>query len=286
MTRRALHPAVGQRGSVLIIVLWVAFGLVTLALYFANSMSFELRVSDNRVAALEANQAIAGALRYASNLLATASDEPGLPPDELSYESDAISIGDATVWFIGRDSRQTLVDEPWFGLVDEAAKLNLNTATAEMLELLPGMTAEFAAAIVDWRDTDSEASTSGAEDETYLRLNPAYRCKNAAFESVEELRLVYGADLRFLYGEDTNLNGVLDPNENDGDVTPPDDDRDGQLDGGLLEYVTVHSADGGLRSDGSARLNVNHTNQQELATLLQVSLGTDRANAILHKLGG
>jgi hypothetical protein len=36
---------------VLIIVLWIAFGLVSLALYFANSMNFELRASDNRVCA-------------------------------------------------------------------------------------------------------------------------------------------------------------------------------------------------------------------------------------------
>src|SRR5882672_11094047 len=43
--RRALSPRVtvrsvrGERGSVLIIVLWIAFGLVSLALYFAGSMS-------------------------------------------------------------------------------------------------------------------------------------------------------------------------------------------------------------------------------------------------------
>jgi type II secretory pathway component PulK len=282
----ATATASRERGSVLIIVLWVAFGLVTLALYFANSMSFELRASDNRVAAIEASQAIAGALRYASNLLATAVEEPGLPLDDLEYQTDALPVGDATVWFLGRDPRQTLPDEPWFGLADEGAKLNLNTATFEMLELLPDMTAEFAAAIVDWRDSDSEVTSGGAEDETYLRLNPAYRCKNAPFESAEELRLVSGADLRFLYGEDTNLNGVLDPNENDGDVTPPDDDRDGQLDGGLLEYVTVYTADRPLRSDGTARLNVNSTNQQELATLFEENFGTDRANAILQKVGG
>ena len=40
-----------QRGSVLVIVMWIAFGLVSLALYFANSMNFELRASDNRVSA-------------------------------------------------------------------------------------------------------------------------------------------------------------------------------------------------------------------------------------------
>lgn len=280
-------PAPGRRarGSVLIIVLWIAFGLVSLALYFAQTMSFELRAADQRAAATEASQAIAGAIRYASNVLATLVEEPGRLPDDFSYASEAVPVGDATFWFLGRNPQQALASQPAFGLVDEASKLNLNTATAEMLQSLPGMTAEFAAAIVDWRDSDSEPGPGGAEDEIYLRLTPAYRCKNAPFESVEELRLVYGADLRYLFGEDANLNGVLDPNENDGDASPPDDDRDGQLDAGLLEYVTVHSAEPGTRADGSARINVNSTNQQTLAGLLQQYFGTDRANAILRQLG-
>jgi len=63
-------------------------------------------------------------------------------------------------------------ERPSFELVDEASKLNLNTATVEMLQLLPGMTPELAAAIVDWRDSDSDVTTGGAEDEVYLRLNP------------------------------------------------------------------------------------------------------------------
>ena len=58
-----------QRGSVLVIVLWIAFGLVSLALYFANSMNFELRASDNRVSAMAADQAIEGAVRYLNYLL-------------------------------------------------------------------------------------------------------------------------------------------------------------------------------------------------------------------------
>src|SRR5437016_980015 len=59
-----------ESGSVLIIVMWVAFGLVSVALYFAQSMIFELRASDNRVAELEAEQAIEGAARYVTYLLA------------------------------------------------------------------------------------------------------------------------------------------------------------------------------------------------------------------------
>src|SRR5438552_14527897 len=53
-----------EGGSVLIIVLWVSLGLVTLALYFANSMSFEIRAAENRVASMQAEEAIAGAARY------------------------------------------------------------------------------------------------------------------------------------------------------------------------------------------------------------------------------
>lgn len=282
---RPRTPPHRRRGSVLIIALWIAFGLVALALYFAQTVSFELRAADQRAAAYEAAQAIAGALRYASNVLATVPEAPGLPPDEFDYLSEALPIGEATVWFLGRHPRRALANLPAFGLVDEAAKLNLNTATVEMLQQLPGMTPEFAAAIVDWRDADSEPGPGGAEDEIYLRLSPAYRCKNAPFESVEELRLVDGADLIYLFGEDANLNGVLDPNENDGDASPPYDNRDGYLDAGLFEYVTVYSAEPNTRSDGTPRINVNDTNPQTLASFLEQAFGTDRANAILLRLG-
>ena len=80
-----------QRASVLIIVLWVAFGLVSLAIYFANSSSLELRAADNRVASLEAEQAIAGAARYLSNVLANLS-EPGIPPDPATLKMINVSM--------------------------------------------------------------------------------------------------------------------------------------------------------------------------------------------------
>ncbi len=178
-----------QRGSVLIIVLWVTFGLVSLALYFANSMSMELRASENRVAAVQADQAILGAAKYVTNLLADL-EVPGRLPDSWSYRAEAVPIGEAQFWFIGRPETDTAQEEPVFSLADEGARLPLNTVTVDMLQWLPRMTPELAAAIVDWRDEDSDAGDGGAEDETYQRLNQPYRCKNAPFESLEELRLV------------------------------------------------------------------------------------------------
>jgi type II secretory pathway component PulK len=152
-----------------------------------------------------------------------------------------------------------------------------------MLELLPRMNSMFAAAIVDWRDPNSEVSEGGAEDETYQRLSPAYRCKNAKFESIDELRLVYGMDLELLYGEDANANGVLDLNENDGDQSFPLDNRDGRLDPGLLEYVTVYTQQPTTRTNGSPRVSV--TNQTELATLLLEKFESEKASEIQRQLG-
>ena len=80
-------------------------------------------------------------------------------------------------------------------------------------------------------------------------LSPPYLCKSAPFETTDELRLVAGTDLDLLAGEDVNRNGILDPNE-------VDEDRNGQLDPGILAYTTVYSREPNTRSDGSARVNV------------------------------
>lgn len=271
----------GEKASVLIIVLWICFGLVSLALYFAHSMSFELRAADNRVASTEAEQAIAGAIRYVSNILAT-TVYPGALPEPETYPREAVEVGDARFWLVGRPIEQLPPEQPYFNLVDECSKLNLNSVTTDMLQWLPRMLPEQAGAILDWRDEDSEVNElGGAETDLYQRFNPPYMCKNANFETVEELRLVYGMDLEILLGEDGNLNGVLDLNENDGDQSPPYDNQDGRLDPGLFEYFTVFSTEPTTRTNGSPRINVATTNQQELATLLTEKFDTEKANSIL-----
>ena len=274
-----------QDGSVLIIVLWIAFGLVSLALYFAHSMSFELRAADNRVAGVEAEEAIAGAARYVSNVLAYA-QSPGTLPDTNTYRFAAVPVGDATFWLIGRGDDQNPPTTAHFGLMDEASKLNLNTATTNMLLALPRMTPDLAANIISWRSSANSNLSGGVGSETYMRLNPPYLCKNAPFETVDELRLVYGAYLDILYGEDVNLNGVLDPNENDGDVSPPSDDQNGRLDPGILEYVTVYSHEPSTTTNGTARVNVgdlgNPAQATQLRSLLQ-NAGVANPNLILAR---
>ena len=285
MPSRPLH----QRGSVLVLVLWIAFGLVMLALYFANSMTLELRGAQNRVASIEAEHAINGASRYVNYVLTyygTNGILPNLTQDLPGFFTTGARIGECDYWLIGRSDLQLRPERATFGLVDEASRLNLNTATAEMLQLLPRMTAELAAAIVDWRDADSTPLENGAEDEVYNRLTPPRKAKNAPFETTEELRLVNGFTLELLYGEDTNLNGVLDPNENDGEDSPPFDNRDGRLDPGLLEYVTVYSQQPNTRADGSARINISTAQgRRQLTNVWNEVLGESRAREVVAATG-
>lgn len=281
-----IGPPNGGSGSVLIIVLWVTFGLVSMAIYFAHSMNLEMRTAANRVAAVEAEQVANGAARYAALLLSTM-ETNGVLPDPSRYASEEGLVGSGAFWFLGRGQERDRATTPVYGLVDEAARLNVNTATREMLESLPAMTTELAGAIIDWRDADSDPTDSGAEDEVYQRLNPPRRAKNGRFETLEELRLVQGATPWVLFGEDANLNGILDPNENDGDLSPPIDDRDGQLDAGILEYLTVYSRESAYRTNGEPKLNVAQPQAaQQLGEYLVEKLGQDRAGQVRQRLVG
>lgn len=245
------RPSRKETGSVLIIVIWVCLGLVALTVYFADSMISEMRAADNRVVQVAARQAAAGGTRYAAFILSQFGTN-GTVPYRADYSTEDIPVGDASFWLIGRDPDQRPTEEPVFGLVDEASKLNLNTATRSMLEALPTMTPELADAIISWRTR----SQSGAGDSTYGRLDPPRTNKGGPFETVDELRLVYGATLDLIFGEDVNRNGALDENENDGDQSAPRDNSDGLLQPGILEYVTVYSREPNTRANGSRRINI------------------------------
>jgi hypothetical protein len=63
-------------------------------LYFGNSMSSELRASDNRVQSLASEQAIEGAARYVASVLVEQATN-GVVPYYTDYASDAVAVGDA-----------------------------------------------------------------------------------------------------------------------------------------------------------------------------------------------
>ena len=272
-----------REGMVLIIVLWIILGLVTVVLLFAEGMRMEYKASTNATAALQAGQALEGARRYLAYVLSDLATPGEFPTSDL-YEAEDVPVGDATFWVIGRaDEDLAEADIPVFGLIDEASKLNLNTATREMIELLPNMTPDVAAAILDWRNSPDNPQPDGAESDFYMAGDPAYMCKNAPFESVEELRWVRGVTRDLLYGADTNRNGILDPGEKDADAiagTTNISSSYSAFSRGLLDFVTVVTREPNVRADGSPRADVRRPKNTELDALLHEKLGAGRAAQI------
>ena len=260
----------GSRGTVLIVTLWVVIVLAALVVVLARSMRVEGASSANGLAAMQADAIEQGAIQY---VLARVDGLEGAVPTTTDVPAEAVRVGSGAFWILNPngDGRTHT-----FGIVDEASKLNLNTATPDVLQKLPGMTAELAAGIVDWRDGDSAVTTGGAESEYYLLLDAPYECKNAPLETVEEVLLVKGMTQTILFGEDTNRSGVLDDNENDAAATEPADNANGQLDRGIYDFVTVYSSAPSTSASNEALINVNEPSEA-LAVLLRSVVSPDRA---------
>jgi DNA uptake protein ComE-like DNA-binding protein len=143
------------------------------------------------------------------------------------------------------------------GVTDEASKININTAGDETLLALGGMTPELVDALLDYRDADANTRPQGAEQDYYDQLPHPYLIKNGPLMTVEELLLVKGFNVALVYGEDYNLNGLLEPGEDDGETTFPPDNGDGQLDRGLLGMATTWSYERNVAAGGSKRININ-----------------------------
>ena len=281
-----------DRGSVLVVVMWLVFGLISITLYFANSMTYELRAADNRIASYEAQQAIEAGRRYATCILSNL-NQPGLMPDPQCYLHEAVPVGNGKFWYIGHTNVQYVnSSNVTFGLRDEAAKMNLNalpggfdTASTNLTLLFNRLNQQQIYNIMAWESTNTVNNVGAAESQTYLMQTPPYLCKNAPYETVDELRLVFQMNIDILYGEDANLNGALDPNEDDGDASAPSDNADGRLDSGLFEWFTVYTVESTNDTNGNARVNVTSGGGTNLTALLETNFSSSRAQQIEQQLG-
>ncbi len=264
---QSLNRSIPQSGVALILVLWI-MAILTLLMYaFLAEMQVEYALAsgfgEERKAEQLAWSAVDLACAMAENETTPQFQLDGpLSHNEEEFFEVPLGEGAFTLVHPVYDEGGTVAMR--WGLEDEASKININYAPKEALLKLPGVTEEIADSIIDWRDQDSNAGPSGAESPYYGGLSPPYTCKNQPFETIEELLLVRGVTAEILYGEDTNLNGRLEPNENDADQTAPRDNGDGRLDPGLFAFVTTASADTNLTNDGQPRANLNTANDQQL----------------------
>jgi DNA uptake protein ComE-like DNA-binding protein len=151
-----------------------------------------------------------------------------------------------------------------------------STGGRTALMTLPNMTEEIADAILDWLDSDDTPRANGAESQYYGEQGGTHMPKNGPIDTLEDLLQVRGVTADLLYGADLNRNGRIDPSE-----SQLASNFDEQSMRGWSAYLTVYSAEGNLRADGTAKLNLNDTDLQTLFTNLQSELGPDWANYII-----
>lgn len=175
----------GQRGVVLVVVLWLLVLLEVLVATQTVSARTEGELVRNRVEALRARAAAEAGLYMAIDLLAR---QQGRKERLLRSDGDVYSVNynEVTVRV---------------SVLDEAGKIDLNAARPELLRnLLVSLTqdaekgAQLSDAIVDWRDADQVRREAGAEDEEYQASGMGYGAKDEYFDNLEELLLVLGMD--------------------------------------------------------------------------------------------
>ncbi len=268
------------KGSVLIVTMWIVLILASLTIVFARTTRVEAMAAANHIAAVKAEAIAEGAINY---IFAKLTSEVDTAVNYTSNPYEAIQVGEGYFWVI----KPNLSDDKnyEYGLTDLSARINLNSASLEILLKLPGMTSELAPSIIDWRDSDSEIIQGGAENEYYLLLSEPYYCKNASLEAVEEILMIKGGDWKSLYGEDLNRNGVLDKNENDSEKSLPSDNSNGKLDYGFLNYATVHSYQVNQNEGEEKQINVNEVkNQSSIAEIIRNAIGQENYYQVMDNI--
>jgi hypothetical protein len=287
----------------LIVVLVVLVMLTLAAANYSAFMTTELEATSVAVSDVQARMLADSGAEYVATLLAHRGEDG---TDNLQANPDlflGVGVVDGVnprargrftiIAPLEQDDTSTRVR---YGLMDESAKFNINLL--DRLELedeearatlmgLPGMTEALADAVRDWVDGDDTSREYGAESEYYESLSPPYTAKNGPLETIDELLLVRDVTPDLLYGEDANRNGLLDPNENDGDLTPPIDNGDGALQLGWHAFLTTVSREANLRSDGTAKIDVNNGVLSDLYDQLEEEFGEDVAKFIVaFRMGG
>jgi DNA uptake protein ComE-like DNA-binding protein len=257
-------------GTVLVLVLVVVAILSVVAAGTMFMMRGELGAAAASERALQARAAaMSGIHRAMAAVLTAPADGSGYYDNPEIFQAQKITGDDGDEWYftVYRESL-TEPDTHAYGVQDESARININLATEEMLKKLPGMTDELVDCLLDYRDTDSDARAHGLEKDP-AGDGGGYMIKNGPLSTPEELLVVKGFTGSIVYGEDANLNGVLEANEGDGDESHPPDDNDSTLNTGLRTLVTTVAYDPDLDSEGTPRININEGNTGELRAKLQ-----------------
>lgn len=205
-------------GMALIVVLWVLTLLSVLALEFCFTMKTELNITRNYkekgqlyyYAQGGISRAIAELIYINDQVIHTRRTKPvtaGLENVEKNVEKPEIEKEwrcDGTPYAVSFQSGEAEVK-----VKSESGRINLNGRRVEPLLkkvakyfLDAGEQRDiFVDSILDWKDADDLHRINGAENDYYRSLPEPYDCKNADFDTTEELLMVRGVTPEIYYGK-------------------------------------------------------------------------------------
>lgn len=254
-----------KRGIALITAMWILTILVVVTASFAFMMRTEIKMAYHHRNEIKAYYiAMAGIESAIANL------RSGNYPNEHRTDAyaDCAAVPGGVVSNVSfGDGRYSLL------IMDEQAKININsennnTGNNNVRNLLgggygapgdggddhawPGGLPEvgpvYAAHIIDWADIDSTrtvtgAATDGYEDAQYQASTPSRYCKDAPFDTPDEVVMVQEFDYRRYWGEDRGSDGCTPS----GGVDPllPGDYLGPDYDGSEANYI-LDSGENGI----------------------------------------
>ncbi len=258
-----------RRGVVLIVVLWGVAILAVVCLALGGTVRFKQAHLRRNRSELTAQEALLSAVALAKTLLLE-------DPAAADTEADAWSGGDAVAFTLHLNGTTVRLSCPpgLWGLEDESARLNANTASAEMLAKLPGMTVSVAGAFVAARDRMRQAgSEGGLLAETPGLTGPFARPGQLA----QALVAAFGQ---------VGLGGPGEDRQGRDGETPEPCSWASQA--GLpaavvqaMEHLTVHSRQRNLDARGRPRANLNAASRAELAAALGEHFNDEQIDAII-----
>ncbi len=261
------------------IVLWILAVATVIVVELQTSSFREATAGREAVTLLRARWAARAGVEATIARLGFATVNPDLTDAfAAEFEMEDVALGslDGSSYIV----RVSTEGDDMLGPADAHAKININAMSRESLMLLPFMTDDVADAILDWIDEDEDTRVFGAEFGSYASQRHPYEPRNGPMRSLLELEQVSNVLPDYVRGEDWNLNGVLDPNENDGDESWPPDNADGILDAGWSAFVTTRSVGGGLGESGEARMELPLVSASDVARLLNTD--SDQSEAVVN----
>ncbi len=255
-----------SRGSILVGLLWCLALLSVIVIGVLHTASLDLMIVKNHGDLIQAHYLALAGVEKAKALLFQ--DATTRRRSHLNHSGDLtdspqqfrdVPLGRGRFRVFRRGSPEE-GGKTVFGVTDEESRLNANSASAEELGKLEGMTPDVIAAILDWRDTDNAVSPGGAEAEYYSSLQPPSLPRNGPLQTVRELLMVRGIDPGLLLGPRSNPSEAHDTGSYPDEDPPAEEDQEG----GWSRLLTVASTVQNVNAAGEDRIDVKSADETTL----------------------